>query len=119
MIDRIKRLEALFLEEISTIISKMISTGSFKGFVTITGVRISKDLRTAQVRYSVFGSVEDRITTQEKLSILRSEIGAMLRHRLHLKRIPSFTFVYDDTPEKASKVETIFSVIEKEKNADK
>ncbi|MGB2579171.1 ribosome-binding factor A [Elusimicrobium simillimum] len=119
MIDRIKRLEALFLEEISAIISKMISTGSFKGFITVTGVKVSKDLRTARVNYSVFGSEAEREHAANTLSILRSEIGAMLRHRLHLKRIPSFSFHYDSTPEKASKVESIFSVIEKEKNNDK
>ncbi|WP_424244731.1 ribosome-binding factor A [Elusimicrobium posterum] len=116
MIDRIKRLEALFLEEISATISKMINTGSFKGFVTVTGVKISKDLRTAKVRYSVFGSDEERAQAQHTLSILRGEIGSILRNRVHLKRIPSFTFEFDDTPEKASKVESIFSKIEKEKN---
>ena len=36
--------------------------------------------------------------------------------RLHLKRIPSFTFEYDNTPEQAARVESIFQVIEKEKH---
>ena len=115
MIDRIKRLEALFLEELSAIISKMINTGSFKGFITITGVKISKDLKNAKVRYSVFGSEVERAQAAQTLSILRAEVGGLLRGRLHLKRIPSFSFEYDDTPERASKVESIFSAIEKEK----
>ena len=71
------------------------------------------------VFFSVFGSPEDRKKTQEALSLLRKEIGAQLRGRLHLKRIPSFTFEYDDTPEKASRVEAIFQVIEKEHNHGK
>ena len=56
----------------------------------------------------------DKKKTQEQLSLLRKELGALLRHRLHLKRIPSFSFEYDNTPEKASRVESIFKIIEKE-----
>ena len=114
MIDRIKRLETLFLEEINTLITKMAANGDFGGFVTITA-----DLANAKVYFSVFGSPEDRRKTQDALSLLRKEIGADLRGRLHLKRIPSFTFEYDDTPEKASRVEAIFQVIEKEKENGK
>ena len=114
MIDRIKRLETLFLEEINTLVTKMAANGEFGGFVTITAVHLTKDLTSAKVFFSVFGSPEDRKKTQDALSLLRKEIGAQLRGRLHLKRIPSFTFEYDDTPEKASRVEAIFQVIEKE-----
>ena len=119
MIDRIKRLEALFLEEINTLITKMSAQGSFGGIVTITAVRVAKDLTTAKVYFSVFGSPEDRKKTQEALSLLRKEIGAHLRGRLHLKRIPSFHFEYDDTPEKAARVESIFQIIDKEKTDGK
>ena len=115
MIDRIKRLETLFLEEINTFITKMAANGDFGGFVTITAVRLSKDLSHAKVFFSVFGSPEDKKKTQDALSILRKEIGAKLRGRLHLKRIPSFTFEFDNTPEKAARVESIFQIIEKEK----
>lgn len=119
MIDRIKRLETLFLEEINTLITKRAANGDFGGFVTITAVRLSKDLTTAKVYYSVFGSPEDRKKTEEALSLLRKEIGAALRGRLHLKRIPSFSFEYDDTPEKAARVESIFQIIDKEKEHGK
>ena len=119
MIDRIKRLEALFLEEINTLVTKMSANGSFGGIVTITAVKLSKDLAVAKVYFSVFGSPEDRKKTQEALNLLRKEIGAHLRGRLHLKRIPSFSFEYDDTPEKAARVESIFQIIEKEKQDGK
>jgi len=115
MIDRIKRLEALFLEEINTLLTKMSANGNLGGIVTITAVRVAKDLTTAKVFFSVFGGPEDRKKTQEALSLLRKEIGAHLRGRLHLKRIPSFTFEYDDTPEKAARVESIFQILDKEK----
>jgi len=114
MIDRIKRLETLFLQEINTLITKLSANGNLGGFVTITAVRLSKDLANAKVYFSVFGTPEDLKKTQEAFSLLRKEIGAHLRGRLHLKRIPSFSFEKDDTPEKASRVEAIFQVLEKE-----
>ena len=119
MIDRTRRLETLFLEEINTIISRMIASGSFSGFITVTGVRISKDLASAKVFYSVFGSDEDKKRAAHNLSVLRGEIGALLRKRIHIKRIPSFSFEIDDTPERASRVEKIFSKIEKSHEAEK
>ena len=88
-------------------------------FLKENGVKIAKDLATAKVYFSVFGSPEDRKKTQEALSLLRKEIGAELRGRLHLKRIPSFSFEYDDTTEKAARVESIFQIIDKEKENGK
>lgn len=119
MIDRTKRLEALFLAEINTLITKMTANGNLGGIVTITAVHVAKDLATAKVYFSVFGGPEDRKKTQQSLALLRKEIGAHLRGRLHLKRIPSFSFEYDDTPEKAARVESIFQIIDKEKQNGK
>ncbi len=119
MIDRVKRLETLFLEEINTLITKLTANGNLGGIVTITAVHVAKDLATAKVYYSVFGSPQDRQKTQDAFALLRKEIGSQLRGRLHLKRIPSFTFEYDDTPEKAARVESIFQIIDKEKHDGK
>jgi ribosome-binding factor A len=114
MIERIKRLETLFLEEINTVVSRMTANGNFSGFITITGVKVAKDLASAHVYYSVFGSDADRKNAAQKLSMLRGELGSLLRKRLHIKRIPSFSFAPDDTPERASHVEKIFAKIEKD-----
>lgn len=114
MVDRIKRLENLFLEEINSLVSRLIASGHFSGFITLTGVRISKDLTSAKVFYSVFGNDADKKNAAAQLAKLRGEIGAALRSRVHIKRIPSFAFELDDTPQRASAVEKIFAKIEKE-----
>ncbi|MDR0646585.1 MAG: 30S ribosome-binding factor RbfA [Elusimicrobiota bacterium] len=119
MIERVKRLETLFLEEINTIISRMTANKNFSGFITITGVKVAKDLSSARVYYSVFGSDGDKKNAALKLSMLRGEIGALLRKRLHIKRIPSFSFMPDDTPEMASRVEKIFAKIGKSNESSK
>ncbi len=116
MIDRIKRLEELFLHEINTHVTRLIASGHFTGFITITAVKIAKDLATAKVYYSVFGSDTDKKLAERNFEELRTKIGGLLRPRLHLKRIPSFHFILDNTPEKAARVEEIFNKIEKEEH---
>ncbi len=119
MIERIKRLEPLFLEELNTLITRKTASGAFSGFITITAIHMTKDLMHAKVFYSVFGSNADRKNAQNVLDSLKSEIGPALRKRIHIKRLPSFTFEFDDTPQKASKVEKIFAAIEKENDKTK
>lgn len=119
MVERIKRLEPLFLEEINTLIARKTASGVFSGFITVTAIRMTKDLTSARVFFSVFGSDADRENAQHVLDSLKSEIGPALRKRIHIKRLPSFTFEFDDTPKKASKVEKIFAAIEKENEQTK
>jgi ribosome-binding factor A len=74
------------------------------GFVTVTAVETSPDLRTAQVHVSVLGSAEER---DETLAALRSAHGLIQRivsGQIHMKRTPSLSFVYDDTAEKADRL---------------
>ncbi|MBQ3933619.1 MAG: ribosome-binding factor A, partial [Elusimicrobiaceae bacterium] len=78
MIDRIKRLEELFLHEINTHVTRLIASGHFTGFITITAVKIAKDLATAKVYYSVFGSDADKKLAERNFEELRTKIGGLL-----------------------------------------
>jgi ribosome-binding factor A len=74
------------------------------GFVTVTSVETSPDLRTAKVFVSVLGDEEER---EETLSGLRSSHGVIqsrIAAETRMKRTPTLTFHYDDTIEKASRV---------------
>ncbi len=70
------------------------------GFVTITGVRTSNDLRTARVYVSVLGSVRKRERSLEALSSAHGVLQARLATELRLKRTPTLTFEYDPTVER-------------------
>jgi ribosome-binding factor A len=70
------------------------------GFVTVTGVETSPDLRQARVYVSVFGSEESR---QESLAGLEAAHGVLqgrLARELRLKRTPQLSFEYDPTVER-------------------
>jgi ribosome-binding factor A len=74
------------------------------GFVTVTSVETSPDLRAAKVHVSVLGDDEERQATLEGLrsshGVLQSKIAAETR----MKRTPTLTFVYDPTVESGMRI---------------
>jgi ribosome-binding factor A len=84
------------------------------GFVTVTDVKTSPDLRHARVYVSVFGEATEREDTLAGLRSAHSFLQARVASELHLKNTPALAFVLDDTPERAARVERI---IERESGA--
>lgn len=70
------------------------------GFVTVTGVETSSDLRQARVFVSVLGSERKRTETLEGLAAAHGVLQARLSRELRLKRTPQLTFAYDPTVER-------------------
>lgn len=70
------------------------------GFVTVTGVNTSADLRQARVYVSVLGSERKRERTLEALTAAHGVLQARVAHELRLKRTPQLTFEYDPTVER-------------------
>jgi ribosome-binding factor A len=74
------------------------------GFVTVTSVETSPDLRAAKVHVSVLGSEQERVDTMEGLrsshGVLQSKIAAETR----MKRTPTLSFRYDETIEQGMRI---------------
>ena len=70
------------------------------GFVTVTGVETSPDLRQATVFVSVLGSEGKREKTLAGLTAAHGVLQARLARELRLKRTPQLTFEYDPTVER-------------------
>lgn len=74
------------------------------GFVTVTSVETSPDLRAAKVFVSVLGSEEEKEATMAGLSsshgVLQSKIAAETR----MKRTPTLSFRYDETVEQGMRI---------------
>jgi ribosome-binding factor A len=77
------------------------------GFITVTEVRITADLRDATVFYTVLGDDEARAATAAALEsakgVLRSEVGK----QTGVKFTPSLTFMLDALPDNALHVEEL------------
>jgi ribosome-binding factor A len=70
------------------------------GFVTVTGVETSPDLRHAKVFVSVLGSDAKRAKTLDGLAAAHGVLQARLARELRMKRTPQLAFEYDPTVER-------------------
>ena len=79
------------------------------GFITITRVRTTRDLRLVRVYYTVLGDLENRVDTARALkranSFLRREVGK----RLSLRRVPIIEFKFDEAVESENRIEELLS----------
>ena len=77
------------------------------GFVTVTAVRATSDLRQADVYVSVLGSERRR---RQSLAALERAHGVLQREiarQLRLKRTPLLAFLYDETTDRALRLSRI------------
>ena len=70
------------------------------GFVTVTGVKTSTDLRSAVVFVSVLGSERKRERSIAGLQAAHGLLQARIAQELRMKRTPQLTFEYDDSVER-------------------
>jgi ribosome-binding factor A len=74
------------------------------GFVTVTGVETSPDLRHARVFVSVLGNERKRERTLEGLASAHGVLQAKLADQLRMKRTPQLAFEYDPSVERGVKM---------------
>jgi ribosome-binding factor A len=70
------------------------------GFVTVTGVETTPDLRQARVFVSVLGAERKRTQTLAGLQAAHSVLQTRIARELRLKRTPQLAFEYDPTVER-------------------
>lgn len=79
------------------------------GFITVTDVRITPDLRDASVFYTVYGDAEEQAATAAALAsatgVIRSEVGK----QTGIKFTPTIAFIPDAVPENARHVEELLA----------
>ena len=111
MSERTKRVDELLRQEIGVIIAREIADPRI-GFVTITDVETTPDLRHAKVWVSVIGSPDERAAALTSLThampFIRHELGS----RLRIRRIPELHVRADDTLERGSRILHLLSELE-------
>jgi ribosome-binding factor A len=70
------------------------------GFVTVTGVETSPDLRHARVFVSVLGNERKRARTLDGLQAAHAVLQTQIARELRMKRTPQLAFEYDPTVER-------------------
>jgi len=77
------------------------------GFVTMTSVKTTPDLRHARVYVSVLGNDAQRAATLAGLQSAHGALQRRLARELRMKRTPTLDFVYDETTDRAMHLEEI------------
>jgi ribosome-binding factor A len=102
--NRPQRLGHQLRSEISEFIQRGLVKDPRVGFVSISSVRISKDLSYAKVFVSVFGSEQEG---QSSIKALENASGFIRHHlgkRLHIRRIPELIFLQDTSIEEGVRI---------------
>ncbi len=81
------------------------------GFVTVTGVRVSPDLRRAWVYYTAFGDEGQRAATRAGLRSARAHLRSVLGHQVRLKFLPELDFEEDVTIAQAEHIDELIRKI--------
>jgi ribosome-binding factor A len=100
---RMRRINEVLREVIGAAIATELSDPRI-GFVTVTSVETSPDLRAAKVYVSVLGSEEERAATLEGLRSSHGVIQAKIAHETRMKRTPALAFHYDSTVEQGIRI---------------
>ena len=96
MADRMRRVNEAVREVVSARIAEGLRDPRI-GFVTVTGVETSPDLRHARVFVSVLGSDQERAATLAGLDSAHGVLQQSVATELRLKRTPSLQFVFDES----------------------
>ncbi len=88
------------------------------GFVTVTGVTVSPDLSHAKIHYMVHGDDRARRDAARGLRSSTPRIRRGLAKTLSLKRVPELTFEYDETLERAERIEKIIDELHSDRPAE-
>ncbi len=77
------------------------------GFVTVTKVQTSNDMKRAKIFVSIMGNEETKVQTLEGLASSQGLIQSKIASELKMKNTPTINFVYDDTVDKMFRIEEL------------
>ena len=87
------------------------------GFVTITGVKTSSDLRQARIYVSVLGNERKRKESLAGLTSAHGVLQATLASELRMKRTPLLAFEYDPTVEEGVRMTKLIDELAPDDNS--
>ena len=84
------------------------------GFVTVTAVKVTPDLRFARVFYTAMGDEKERAATRAGLRSARAHLRRVIGGEVRLKTLPDLEFQEDDTIEAAERIEQVLRELHRE-----
>jgi ribosome-binding factor A len=103
MADRMRRVNEAVREVVSVRIAEGLRDPRI-GFVTVTSVDTSPDLRHARVYVSVLGNPEEREATMAGLESAHGVLQQSVARELRLKHTPTLQFVFDESIDRGMRI---------------
>ncbi|MFH0771011.1 MAG: 30S ribosome-binding factor RbfA [Candidatus Omnitrophota bacterium] len=111
---RPERIASQMKEYVSSIVYEEIKDPRI-GFITVTRIEVTPDLRNAKIFFSVFGDKEDKQRALEGLNSAAGYIRKSLAEKLGTRFTPELLFRLDESAEYSIHLNEIFDKIKKEK----
>ncbi len=103
---RMQRVNEALREVLSTVIGRGVKDPRV-GFVTVTGVEATNDLRQARVYVSILGDAAQREESLRGLHSAEGFLQGVINDELHLKRTPALEFVYDESVDRGFRINEV------------
>lgn len=105
---RSQRVAQLIAQELSLLLIHGLKDPRV-GFVTITQVRLTDDLKSAHVFVSILGEEADRKSCLAGLTAATGFLRRELGQRLKLRYMPQMQFIHDDSLDKVQRLDMLFA----------
>ena len=106
--DRMRRVDEAMREVLSGAITSELKDPRV-GFVTVTAVETSPDLRHARVFVSVLGNPGERRRTLKALDSAHGFLQRRVATELRIKNTPQLQFIYDDTADRGMRISELLN----------
>jgi len=103
---RADRVSGLIQEVLSNLLKKDIHDPRLK-MVTITNVKMSRDLRLARIYFSIYGDNSKAEAAAKGFESARGFIKRSLAHKLSLRYMPDLVFFYDESFDYGSQIDEL------------
>lgn len=111
---RIKRLEQAILETVAPLIAHGLSDPRLE-MVTVTRVHLSRDMSVARINWSSMGSPSDRSKAAHALQSAAGPVQRAIADNLQTRVTPRVHFHYDESMERAQRVNEILHQLREER----
>ena len=107
---RSERVEQQVLKTINQILSKDLDLRKY-GFLTFSDVKMTSDLKHANLFYSIINPTKDLKIINKELNLLVPKFRKYLSMSLKLRSTPTLKFIYDDSFEQFQKITAVVTNI--------
>ena len=107
------RVQEALRQEISRVVQNELKDPRL-GFLTITKVELTRDLRHARVYFSVLGEMKDKHLALKGLNSAKGYIKNMIGERINLRFVPEVTFKIDESLEHTKEIYDLLDRIKRE-----